>query len=43
MINHEILEIHERKTTAMETNIIYKEESYSIMGACFEVCKKKCF
>lgn len=25
----------------METNIIYKEESYRIMGACFEVYKQK--
>ena len=25
----------------METNIIYKEESYRIMGACFEVYKEK--
>jgi GxxExxY protein len=25
----------------METNIIYKEESYAIMGACFEVYKEK--
>ncbi len=25
----------------MESSIIYKEESYRIMGACFEVCKEK--
>jgi GxxExxY protein len=25
----------------MESNIIYKEESYRIMGACFEVYKEK--
>ena len=25
----------------METSIIYKEESYRIMGACFEVYKEK--
>jgi GxxExxY protein len=25
----------------METNLIYKEESYKIMGACFEVYKEK--
>jgi GxxExxY protein len=25
----------------MESNIIYKEESYAIMGACFEVYKEK--
>jgi GxxExxY protein len=25
----------------METNIIYKDESYAIMGACFEVYKEK--
>ena len=25
----------------MGTNIIYKEESYRIMGACFEVYKEK--
>jgi GxxExxY protein len=25
----------------MESNIIYKEESYQIMGACFEVYKEK--
>ena len=25
----------------METNIIYKEESYRIIGACFEVYKEK--
>ena len=25
----------------MESNIIYKEESYGIMGACFEVYKEK--
>jgi GxxExxY protein len=25
----------------MDTNIIYKEESYRIMGACFEVYKEK--
>jgi GxxExxY protein len=25
----------------MESNIIYKDESYAIMGACFEVYKEK--
>jgi GxxExxY protein len=34
--NHETHEIHERKN--ME--IVYKEESYRIMGACFEVYKE---
>ena len=28
-------------SSASETNIIYKEESYRIMGACFEVYKEK--
>jgi GxxExxY protein len=25
----------------MESNVIYKDESYAIMGACFEVYKEK--
>ena len=37
MRNHET---HERGRK-MEEHIIYREESYSIMGACFEVYKEK--
>ena len=29
------------KDTKMETGILFKEESYRIMGACFEVYKEK--
>ena len=38
IFDHEIHEIHERKTSM---SIIYKLESYEIMGACFEVYKEK--
>jgi len=34
--NYEMRERHE-----METDILYKEESYRIIGACFEVYKEK--
>jgi len=40
-IDHEIHKIHEREGKQMEDSIIYRDESYRIMGACFEVYKEK--
>lgn len=39
--NHKIHEIHERKKEMGDSGILYKEESYRIMGVCFEVYKEK--
>jgi GxxExxY protein len=38
-VNHEKHEKHEKKTCM--TEIIYREESYRIQGACFEVYRDK--
>jgi PD-(D/E)XK nuclease superfamily len=38
-INREIRQIRENRN--METEIIFKEESYKIVGACFEVYREK--
>ena len=45
-VEHEIREIHEKKVTVqalggVRMEIIFKEDSYRIMGACFEVYKEK--
>jgi GxxExxY protein len=37
-MDHEIHEIHERKT---KMEVLFKEECYRVMGACFEVYKEK--
>jgi len=36
---HELLELHEKKMDLLENGIIYKNESYKIIGACMEVHK----
>ena len=36
-VNHEIHEIHEKRGDG----IVYREESYWILGACFEVYREK--
>jgi GxxExxY protein len=38
--NHEIHEIHEKERQA-DGNLLFKEESYRIVGACFEVYREK--
>ncbi len=39
MNDHETHEIHERE--GVDMGILYREQSYAIMGACFEVYKEK--
>src|ERR1041385_3802857 len=36
LINHEIHELHERGT-----GLLFREESYALIGACFEVYREK--
>src|SRR5436190_1090019 len=38
LINHEIHELHERVT---REDLLFREESYALIGACFEVYREK--
>jgi hypothetical protein len=38
--HHDTRERHEKRTKEKDVEIVYKEESYRIMGACVEVYKE---